>query len=368
MAIDRLEIKDFLVFSGEYAADFCHGVNVIIGENGTGKTSLLKAMYRLCGIGKNRETEEYFIASGRTSDLFYRTPFEYIRMLILSENVESRISVQYSFSDGPNPDEYVYLNGGLTVISPDEYVDEYTKAKPKHYDRMRTELVFTSENYEPISSVFIPATNLLPQSRALLEMLGDYEMDFDATQVDNIKNARRPITKAMKPNCKKVINVLSDIIDGEVLYENDAFFVKKTSGEKVEFATEASGFVRLGLLWKLLRNGLLEAGSILFWDEPENSLNRELIPDVVEVLLTLAANGVQIFLATHDYHFARYFDVRKNKNVSVKFHSLSKAKIGNIDYASSSEYSKLAGNPMERASEKLYASVISDAFGVDDNG
>jgi AAA15 family ATPase/GTPase len=45
MAIDRVEIKDFLVFKGEFALDFCPGVNVIIGGNGTGKTTLLRKLY-----------------------------------------------------------------------------------------------------------------------------------------------------------------------------------------------------------------------------------------------------------------------------------------------------------------------------------
>ena len=44
MAINRVEIKDFLVFKDEFALDFCSGVNVIIGGNGTGKTTLLKCL------------------------------------------------------------------------------------------------------------------------------------------------------------------------------------------------------------------------------------------------------------------------------------------------------------------------------------
>jgi len=46
VAITRVEIKDFLVFKGGFAADLCSGVNVFIGENGTGKTTLLRILYR----------------------------------------------------------------------------------------------------------------------------------------------------------------------------------------------------------------------------------------------------------------------------------------------------------------------------------
>ena len=52
MAIKRIEVKDFLVFKGEFTVDFCPGVNVIIGGNATGKTTLLKALYRLCNGSK----------------------------------------------------------------------------------------------------------------------------------------------------------------------------------------------------------------------------------------------------------------------------------------------------------------------------
>ncbi len=46
MYIKRVELEDFLVFRNEFALNFCPGVNVFIGGNGTGKTTLLKMMYR----------------------------------------------------------------------------------------------------------------------------------------------------------------------------------------------------------------------------------------------------------------------------------------------------------------------------------
>ena len=45
--IERLKLKNFTTF-GDIDISFSSGVNVIIGENGTGKTHLLKAAYGLC--------------------------------------------------------------------------------------------------------------------------------------------------------------------------------------------------------------------------------------------------------------------------------------------------------------------------------
>ena len=94
----------------------------------------------------------------------------------------------------------------------------------------------------------------------------------------------------------------------------DLIFIQKKDGRKTEFSLEAEGLRKLGLLWKLIRNGLLEKDSILLWDEPEANLNPELYPLVAEILLGLQKNGVQIFLATHSYNFAKYLE---NKSVQI---------------------------------------------------
>jgi len=332
MAIDRVEIKDFLVFRDEFKMDFCPGVNVLIGGNGTGKTTLLKAAYRLCGSAKNRWTEEYFFAEGRFTGSFVNRPFEYLKMQATIDDAKTRICIRSLFQNladeeesGVSSGNKIIDNGEWVSYHPDEYKDDFTQAKAEMIiGDLQDELVFRSPNYTVIPTVFIPATNLLTHSRGLVEMIDGYEMDFDATQIDILKYAQRPATRTPKPNCAKVIGKLGSIIGGEVLYDNGCFYIKKNSGMDVEFAIEASGFVRLGLLWKLLRNGLLERGSILFWDEPENSLNPEHVPKLVDILLELSRNGVQIFIATHSELLSGYFAVTRQKGDTVMFYSLYK--------------------------------------------
>lgn len=49
MAIDRIVVKDFLMFTGpEFDARFIDGINVFIGANDTGKSTLLKYIYSEC--------------------------------------------------------------------------------------------------------------------------------------------------------------------------------------------------------------------------------------------------------------------------------------------------------------------------------
>jgi predicted ATP-dependent endonuclease of OLD family len=58
MPINRVEIKGFLVFKREFATDFCPGVNIIIGGNGTGKTTLLRILYS----ASNKESLSHYFS------------------------------------------------------------------------------------------------------------------------------------------------------------------------------------------------------------------------------------------------------------------------------------------------------------------
>lgn len=101
----------------------------------------------------------------------------------------------------------------------------------------------------------------------------------------------------------------------------------------------------------------IENGSVLLWDEPEANINPELIPILVEILLELQTQGVQIFISTHSYNLAKYFEVKRNDNNMVLFHSLYKN--GNEVAAQTKEYfGELINNKIILADEKLLDEVL----------
>lgn len=57
--ISSLQLKNFVAFT-DLKIDFSPGINIIIGENGTGKTQLLKAILALCGpeVGADRSDDQ----------------------------------------------------------------------------------------------------------------------------------------------------------------------------------------------------------------------------------------------------------------------------------------------------------------------
>lgn len=303
MAIENVKLTGISVFK-ELDLNMSPGINIIIGENGTGKTHLMKMIYFAY------------------SDKDYILEEKYIRKYNPIKNVANA---------------WVTYNGNEVC-----WITDHSKA---------------IRNKSLKDPIYIPVTEMLSHSKGFLALNSKYKIPFDPTEVDIISNAELPETREISKLNKSVIDKISNIIDGEVVYENDTFYILKKDGFKVEFSVEAEGLRKFGLLFKLIRNGLIEDGSVLLWDEPEANINPELIPILVDILLELQSEGVQIFISTHSYNLAKYFEVKRSVNNQVLFHSLYKK--GNEVLAQTEEYfGKLDNNKIISADEDLLDEVF----------
>jgi len=328
MKISRVCLTDFLAFTGQaFYEDFNDRINVFVGANATGKSTLLKCIYAACEFSneasnpnKAKKFQDYFSASKSAIKEIKQNDSGFGLIQVFSGENEFHFRVW----DGT----FMYLREWLT---------------------------------KGIKSVLIPSTEMLSHSKGLVAMSSKYGVPFDHTQMDILVNAQLWETKEISDRNRVILGKLGAVIEGEVLYENDTFYVQKSNGLKVEYSLEADGFKRLGLLWKLIRNGLLEPGSILLWDEPESSIHPELMSLIAEVLHILSQDGVQIFIATHNYMFAKYVDLKKNNDGDVLFISLYKED-GMIKTSRATNYSSLPNNAIEMSEEKLLYTVVEKAM------
>ena len=213
---------------------------------------------------------------------------------------------------------------------------------------------------ESFSAIFIPSKDMLTHSKGLLAMSEKYNgFPFDKTLTDIINRASQWKLKKIPTMAKSFMPVLERMIDGEVTIENEEFFIKKNNGQLINFAVEAEGLKKIGLLWQLIMNENITEDSILIWDEPEANLNPEFFPNLVECLLELSRYNVQICVSTHNYIFAKYFDVRRKETDAVKFHSLYKDFENNIQIESKRQFHELNHNDIMTAFEKLLNEVYN---------
>jgi energy-coupling factor transporter ATP-binding protein EcfA2 len=302
--ISRIEIKDFLVFKGEFMADFCPGVNVLIGENGTGKTTLLKGM-------------EWWIKGGK--------------------HIQKRKEYE------KNPQTF--------QIQPSIGIESYFGSVSNAFT-----LNITGEAED---SVYIPEKDILEHAKGLLPFIEKKQTGFGHIYKNLLVNAQDIPTQKQSKTQAKIGAMITKKIGGTVCWEESegSFYTLHTDGTRIPFTNEASGYKKLGFLGLLVTSGQLAKGSVLLWDEPENSLNPELIPFFVDILLELQKSGVQIFLATHSYNIARWLELNKKDGNFLKYFNLRKTSDG-IAADISDDYISLENNSFDLADDKLFKRVV----------
>lgn len=334
MAINKIKIENFTVFD-KLEMDFCDGINVFIGENGTGKTHLLKVLYSTFKWKMN-DPNDPTIAE-KIWECFQHVS---VRGLAANSSSSKDIKIESIF----NGKRYSYKFDGYK--EPDARKG-FGQSRPTE---------------EPYPAVFIPAKDMLTHARIEKDYSQRY-LPFDITLIDIINKAGVSTIRNLPEKMQVVLDEIAEIIGGKVAYKNDRFYIESPDGALMEFAVVAEGFKKLGLIYRLIETGFFTDGSVLFWDEPEANLNPKLIPVLVEILLILEQAGVQMFLATHDYVLAKYLEIKKPQNSNLLYHSFYKSN-SNVLFESKCTFKDLDNNPISDS----YNLLLDKVFEVEIKG
>jgi len=309
MAIEKIIINDFTVFEN-IDIEFNDGVNIFIGENGTGKTHLLKLLYaaHLTRVENSPSVNSVF---GEDFD---------IDVTIINKLSDESIEEGYFNIVGDN-------NSKVTVVS-----------------------------NKPYNPVFIPAKDMLTHGR-LEKDYAERNLPFDRTLIEILIKAGVSTVRKINDEMLPIITSIAKIIEGTIVYKNDRYYVQKANGMLIGFDMEAEGYKKFGLLYRLIETGYFKKGSVLLWDEPEANINPKRIPEMVEILLEFVKNGVQVFIATHHYELAKYFDIRCKESKLILFHSFYKTEAG-VKCESNNDFEKLSVNEINKAVDILMDEML----------
>jgi hypothetical protein len=162
-------------------------------------------------------------------------------------------------------------------------------------------------NFDHVTSpecpaVFVPLNETLSMYPGFVAAYERRELSFDETYRDLCVDLSASALKTGVPaRLAAIAETLENSVGGKPHLRGDRFFVSMNGGWLLEAAMLAEGHRKLGSIAHLIRNGSLVEKGVLFWDEPEASLNPKLIPTVAQALLALSGAGIQVFVATHDY-------------------------------------------------------------------
>lgn len=336
MALTRVSLEGFTAFN-KLDLNFSPGINVFVGENGTGKTHLMKVCYAACDISKTHESFagkliKVFLPSDRTLGRLVSKQSGSKRGVV--EVYRDDLKIRVSFS------RRAQVPGSAAKSGEGQWINS------------------------PIESVYIPVKEMLANAPGFRSLYGQREIQFEAVYDDILQRAFLPLPRGrIEAEIRHLFPNLEDAIGGRVTFKHEEFFLRSGRGN-IEFSLLAEGIRKLGLLWLLLRNGTLKKGSVLFWDEPETNLNPKLFGVVVEVLLNLQRMGAQVFLATHDYVILKELDLQQNCDDNVVFHSLYRLKeTGEIACHTAEAFLDIDPNAIADTFDDLYDREIRRSLG-----
>ena len=106
----------------------------------------------------------------------------------------------------------------------------------------------------------------------------------------------------------RLLDPLEDQLGGKVVLDQDRFYLKTQIGN-MEAHLVAEGLRKLAMIARLIATGSLIGTGSLFWDEPEANLNPKVIKQVARTILQLCQSGIQVFVASHSLFLMRELDI-----------------------------------------------------------
>ena len=295
--VKNISLENFTLFDNSKIKLFS-GLNIIIGENGTAKTHILKLIYSIIKSNNNIEKKTLFTTKSLSKNI-YNTIY----------NVFGEKELKHLISFGKrkclidlNLSDYS-LRFGFTENSVSQ-VNFKDSNKP-----------FQLKNK---SIVFIPAKEFLSHFKGFSWLYEERYIAFDQTFYDLCKALDAPLLKNNNSELKEQLDFL---LDGEVIKQNGEFYLYRNDNKKIPISMIAEGLRRIGTISYLLANGSLKKNSILIWDEPESNLNPKLIKEVASLLLKLSAIGVQLIISTHSLFLIKEIEILKENTNNVNYTS-----------------------------------------------
>ena len=335
MPLAKVKLTNFTAFR-QLEVEFSPGINVLVGENGTGKTHLLKVCYAASAL----------VLPG---DLFAD---QLLRVFLPSGGDAGRL-VKASAKNGLGSVEVFRPRCSVAAAFSQDATAPVSDAESGFREWQRS----------PLQSVYIPANELLAAAPGLLARYAAGAAPDAEVAADILHRVYLPPLPAPPDDCRQpLLTALEKIIGGPVAVKGEEFFLAGKHS-RLEFSLLAEGIRKLALLWLLIRNGSLSAGSVLFWDEPETNLNPKLYGVLIQTLLELQRAGVQIFLATHDYVILKELDLRLKDTDQVAYHALYRDDAGEIACNTTSHHLGIRPNAIAEAFDTLYDREIERSLG-----
>lgn len=342
MKIQHLGLSNFMIFNS-VDVSFSPNINIISGENSTGKTALIKLLYS-CLKGYTNASS---VKADRTKEKIesmmvdkirgvFRPDKDAIGRLVNRKQGSSRADIDIKFSS----------NASLKI--------GFGNRQERHLDISEVDDI----GIEKVTPIYIPPKEIISSTENFVSLYVDYHIAFEETYYDLARLLERPLRKG--PNTTEqnaVMKKFEQIVNGSIIQKDKNFYLRVKGAGEFEMGLVSEGYRKLSTIMYLILSGSLSKDAILFWDEPETNMNPKMIKYMVDAIIELAKMGVQVFVTTHDYFVQQCFNMaaiyQTNSKLEYSFMSLYEAESG-IKYEIAENLTELEHNAVMEEFDQLY--------------
>lgn len=316
--LNRLSIKNLTVFP-EARLEFAPGLNVIVGENGCGKSHLLKVAYAVIAASAEEGRKPAAGAPTKTQmqkiladKLVHVLRPESLGRLARRKQGRERCELEFGFDRKPLDCQFGFATSSKSEVQIDKMPKEWHSKAP----------------------VFLPTRELLTIFPNFISMYESHYLEFEETYRDTCLLLGAPALKGPRETkIRMLLQPLEEAMGGRVVLDKNGRFYLSIPGQgNMEMPLVAEGLRKLAMLARLISTGSLLDKGCLFWDEPETNLNPKLIKLVARVIYHLCKHGIQVFVATHSLFLMRELEVLSGeavfKKVKQRYFALNPTKDG----------------------------------------
>ena len=316
--LKTLSLENFTAFK-DAKLTFASDLNVIVGENGTGKTHILKVAYAALYVsakgikdqGSPNPTKAHLQSAIANKLVSVFRPDELGRLARRDRRGRQRCEVSCSFSPPKHTLEFSFNTTSKSEVTVDKTPSAWVDKLP----------------------VYIPTRELLTIYPGFVSLYETTHLSFEETWRDTCILLGAPLARGPRETkIKELLVPLEEAMGGKVELDNAGRFYLNIAGVSMEMHLVAEGLRKLAMIARLIATGSLVDKGYLFWDEPESNLNPKVIKLIARTILSLCQSGIQVFIASHSLFLLRELDIlaqsKEFKEVNSQFIGLHRGEDG----------------------------------------
>ena len=308
--IQAINLKNFGPLpNDEYR--FATGLNVIVGENGAGKSQLLKLLYAIIKVhADSQDFTKTALQRAYAEKLIGVFRPDTLGRLVKRRQGNDRCEVGLTLEQAERSCAFSFATGAKSAVQVDMLPTDRDHATPVH----------------------IPTRELLTLCPWFGPLYDNYHLRFEESWRDTVSLLGAPSVKVKREAAvAQMLAPLEAAMGGKVVADpvTGEFYLSVPGEGKMEMPLVAEGLRKLAMLARLIGTGSLLDKGYLFWDEPETNLNPKLIKVVAASILNLCQQGIQVFIATHSYYLLKEIEIlSRQMSVEQRYLGLSQGEAG----------------------------------------